>query len=339
MKEYQPRLGYMDIFRGIGIILMVMGHVGFGNTFDYFIHAFHMPMFFFISGFFFVSMPEEELKTMDFIIKKCKTLLIPYCFWGIFHYISINTARYIVRGGVETESLCHLCFINTEGLPIAGALWFLTALFFANIIYFLLDRYIGNNMIKTILVIFLSLFGHVAAKFFTYRLPYALDASLVSLGLFHIAYIFKQHMNDSNIIKLFSLNKLFWTISGIIVTVLIFINGYIGVRSGKYAIVPLFWINAIGAIILGINFSKYLFDMEKKGKFFRFLIHELIYIGKNSMIYVVLNQFFIYAIQKITFYLGIDVLPASIMLILVMVILHICNIIFSIPKLKFAIGK
>ncbi len=57
------------------------------------------------------------------------------------------------------------------------------------------------------------------------------------------------------------------------------------------------------------------------------------------MIYVVLNQLVICVIQKITFYLGIDVLPAFIMLILVMIILHICNIIFSIPKLKFVIGK
>lgn len=43
---------YMDVFRVCGIILMVMGHIGFDDKFDKFIHAFHMPMFFFISGFF-----------------------------------------------------------------------------------------------------------------------------------------------------------------------------------------------------------------------------------------------------------------------------------------------
>ncbi len=47
------RIDYVDLFRGVGIILMIMGHIGFGSKFDYFIHAFHMPMFFFISGFFF----------------------------------------------------------------------------------------------------------------------------------------------------------------------------------------------------------------------------------------------------------------------------------------------
>lgn len=49
----EQRLDYVDAFRGLGIIAMVMGHIGFGEIFDHFIHAFNMPMFFFISGFFY----------------------------------------------------------------------------------------------------------------------------------------------------------------------------------------------------------------------------------------------------------------------------------------------
>ena len=45
------RLDYVDTLKGIGILLMLMGHVPFGANFDYYIHAFHMPLFFFISGF------------------------------------------------------------------------------------------------------------------------------------------------------------------------------------------------------------------------------------------------------------------------------------------------
>lgn len=51
-NSHAERLDYIDIFRALGIILMVMGHIGFGSKFDKFIHAFHMPMFFWISGFF-----------------------------------------------------------------------------------------------------------------------------------------------------------------------------------------------------------------------------------------------------------------------------------------------
>lgn len=42
----KKRIAYIDILRGIGILLMVMGHVGFGSRFSHYIHAFHMPLFF-----------------------------------------------------------------------------------------------------------------------------------------------------------------------------------------------------------------------------------------------------------------------------------------------------
>ena len=59
------RVEWMDVFRGTGIILMIMGHIGFGDYFDIFIHAFHMPMFFFISGFFFKHKEKYEVAPLD----------------------------------------------------------------------------------------------------------------------------------------------------------------------------------------------------------------------------------------------------------------------------------
>lgn len=55
--KYTPRttrLEYIDILKGIGIILMIMGHIGFGGIFDFYIHAFNMPLFFFVSGYMIV---------------------------------------------------------------------------------------------------------------------------------------------------------------------------------------------------------------------------------------------------------------------------------------------
>ena len=53
MSREKSRVEYIDLFRAIGIILMIMGHIKFGSHFDKWIHAFHMPMFFFISGWFY----------------------------------------------------------------------------------------------------------------------------------------------------------------------------------------------------------------------------------------------------------------------------------------------
>ena len=47
------RVDYVDIFRGIGIILMILGHMSFATTqFDHYIHAFHMPLFYFLQKYF-----------------------------------------------------------------------------------------------------------------------------------------------------------------------------------------------------------------------------------------------------------------------------------------------
>lgn len=49
---------------------MIACHVYFGYAFDKFVHAFHMPMFFFVSGFFFrfsdtKNFFEEKNKNID----------------------------------------------------------------------------------------------------------------------------------------------------------------------------------------------------------------------------------------------------------------------------------
>lgn len=335
-EEFQTRLDYMDIFRGFGIILMIMGHIGFGDTFDYFIHAFHMPMFFFASGFFFSKKSPDKLKTADYIKRKCKALIVPYCFFGIFHFLILCMTQ---RTGEEWKSLVHLLFINTTGLPIAGALWFLTAIFFTNVIYFLLDRYILDNRLKTVLVIILSLFGNIAPKLLPFRLPYALDISFVGIGLFHIAYTLKQHMENKYIEKMFKLNKAIWFISAILMTVLIFVNGYINMRTGMYAIIPLFWINAIGACVVGINLSEYLEELKINGKSL-LLIHFIKRIGKNSMVYLCLNQIVLIMIRNMIEPLGIPrgFLQIAI-LILGLIVLYVCDLFINGTKLRVVVGK
>ena len=50
------RVQYIDIAKGIGIVLVVMGHNDFALISPFahkLIYSFHMPMFFFMSGMFF----------------------------------------------------------------------------------------------------------------------------------------------------------------------------------------------------------------------------------------------------------------------------------------------
>ena len=138
------RIDYIDLFRALGIMLMIMGQIGFGKHFDKFIHGFHMPMFFIISGFFF---KKENIKI--FLIKKLKTLIIPYFAFGIFHIFLYS----IIYQDFKIEFIKNLFWEITLCIPISGALWFLPAMFFAGIFYTLIQSTTMKKGIKTLFVI------------------------------------------------------------------------------------------------------------------------------------------------------------------------------------------
>ncbi|MBR6903017.1 MAG: acyltransferase family protein, partial [Clostridia bacterium] len=71
----------IDLAKGIGIILVFIGHINFPETVVNIINAFHMPLFFVCSGYLYDS-KYDRLSTRDFIKKKAKSLLFPYYFLG-----------------------------------------------------------------------------------------------------------------------------------------------------------------------------------------------------------------------------------------------------------------
>ncbi len=66
----KDRIESVDILRAVGILIMIMGHVGFSGKFDRYIHSFHMPVFFLISGSLFVS--KREIGVFTLILKRQK---------------------------------------------------------------------------------------------------------------------------------------------------------------------------------------------------------------------------------------------------------------------------
>lgn len=313
----KQRLDYIDVFRGLGIIAMVMGHIGFGGKFDHFIHAFHMPMFFFISGFFY---RRRDYSIGEYVGKKAKSLLIPYISFGIaFYFVKI------ILSGFSINPLIRLLTINTGGLPIAGALWFLTALFYTDVFYFLLDRW----NVKW-LIIPLVLVGSFADQLLPYPLPWALSASFVGLGLYWFGEMGKKY--EDKLQKLLNMNWWQILVVGAMTTILIFVNGYINMREGRYAFIPLFWINALLSVYVGISISKMICKTEKT--------KWLTSIGRNSIIYVCMNQFVIMILFKLSTYIQMPtIVSRSLILVTCLFILYWLAELFMRTKLKVFIGK
>lgn len=66
---------WVDILKGILIIFVVIGH-GYYYSINSVIFWFHMPVFYFISGYL-LKIP-NKIDISNLCKKQCKTLLIPY---------------------------------------------------------------------------------------------------------------------------------------------------------------------------------------------------------------------------------------------------------------------
>lgn len=104
----QQRDNNVTIAKGIGILLMVAAHAGMPDVASRFIEMFHMPLFFFMSGY---CLKEQYLSTPNtYINKRIKGLYVPYVKYSLlflilhnlFYYLNIYNNQYGFRGGYQT---------------------------------------------------------------------------------------------------------------------------------------------------------------------------------------------------------------------------------------------
>lgn len=126
---------WVDYARGVGIFLMVVGHVWRGLdeaglhiprpvfTFvDLSFYSFHMPMFFFLSGLFAARSIRKP--AAQFLADKLATILYPYLLWSLLQG-SIN----VVLSRYTNEHLTFGQLLYDVALAPYSVFWFLYVLF------------------------------------------------------------------------------------------------------------------------------------------------------------------------------------------------------------------
>ena len=311
---------------------MIMGHVGFGSLFNKWIHVFHMPMFFIISGYFWKS---QSFSSM--LKKKTKTLLIPYFAFGVFHLI----IHFIRIGSIDSHAFYLFLWENTaeSGVPIAGALWFLTAMFFSEILFWCVQRINLSEMWKNIIAALIAISGMACATYLPYRLPWAFDVGMVGVGLYEIGKLLKEKWN-----KLLDLNSLISSLAFVLFSALGFVNGYVNLRQGLYSIWPLFWINAVGMTISLWNLSRLVYGWVTEKKLLEKPLAWIRGIGRDSIIYLCLNQLMILIAKRLVFYLPsgggvLIVVTKTVILAICLLGLYVAQTIIMKTRLRFVIGK
>lgn len=90
LKNNHQRIQWVDIAKGIAIILMVLGHSSIPRQLGHWIFSFHMPLFFIASGF---TTRWEKHNFAKFIHNKYTSILLPFTIYSLIVITGATYAR------------------------------------------------------------------------------------------------------------------------------------------------------------------------------------------------------------------------------------------------------
>lgn len=136
----RKRLTYLDMAKGVGIFLVILGHIEYirEDTLRW-ISSFHMPLFFFIGGILTYVKRNEEQPLFSALAAKARGTLLPYAAFS-FILLTMNTLGFFLDPGSLTVSQLQRQYADVFTGYGIHILWFLPAYFIAGALFLLLNR-------------------------------------------------------------------------------------------------------------------------------------------------------------------------------------------------------
>ncbi len=251
------RIVYMDIARGLGILFIVLGHndlAAYHPFLHKFVYAFHIPLFFFLSGAFF--RPERAFG--DFVTRRFNSLLKPFFFTLFLIYLmeaGFGLMTFPVIWGRIVKSM-----YGTGHYLDWVQLWFIPHLFAVSLFAWLAWRGVFGRVkwdwLRWLLMFAMLALGVLTMPYFwpftapvinmeLYGLPYSLDLVLASGFFFLLGY----EVNRRELARLFASPWFLVGTFGALLAMLYFLPPSIDFNTRTY---PDLWINTAEAL-LGIG--------------------------------------------------------------------------------------
>lgn len=256
------RIDWIDHARAIGICLVVLGHTaGLPAYAMQLIYSFHMPLFFFISGY--LLKPEYlQLSPAGYLGRLWRTLVVPYIgfwlisfvYWLLSHNYVLNPEQY---AGVEILDLFNGFLFGTgdpeHSLYIINVdLWFFTCLFSTCILYYLLRKILPGSLYGGAIIL-LGTIGLFSSSLWGTRLPWNLDVAGVAL----VFYGFGQLIRNIKIPP-----KTLLGVGSLIIlpawVYLVLLNGMVDMNTLQFGNGGLFYLNAIAGIVIILAIARLL---------------------------------------------------------------------------------
>lgn len=285
------RLEWIDIAKGIGIIIVILGHcVPYGGFAFNFIFSFHMPLFFILSGYCY---KQRDVNTT--IHNKIKTLLIPFikfAFLGLVVTLIIPTWR----SELNLKTLARDIYLASPDGCNNSSIWFLSCLFLVtmivNVALSLTAKLKNRKVIRTVLVMLSAIIGYlisidqVMMKMLPGdRMPFALDTAFMAILFFVSGYVLKNNkvMEQKNWVKYSVLSGAFLVIT-LLITV---VNGKVNIHALTYKNPVLYLIGAFsgsGCIICLARILELFANKKIRNMFSYYGRNSLIILGTQSLL-------------------------------------------------------
>lgn len=281
--DTKKHIEWIDIAKGIGIMLVIAGHticLGISRP----IYAFHMPLFFFLSGLVFDN--NKYSKFSVFFSVKTKQILKP---WAIMWIISLLICLIVPewREGLSLRTIIKEFYTTNSNNVQNSSLWYLLCMYIMFLLYFLISKVRRNTKILSLFVIIailLPLLKYVEYGIDKYlismpdkRLPFKLDTALIALVFFCIGTWYK------NKIRNFIEKERSWTLLFICIPfiyIIAYINGWTNINSYEFGnFFLLFYPIAFLGISITLSLSYKISCSQLKS-----IKTCLIFYGKNSLI-------------------------------------------------------
>ena len=134
------RLTYLDMAKGIGIFLVILGHIEYirEDTLKW-ISSFHMPLFFVIGGILAYEKREEGRPLFSALAARARGTLVPYAAFTIM-LLTMNTLEHLLDPEALSGAQLARQYVDAATGYGIHILWFLPAYFTAGAIFLLLER-------------------------------------------------------------------------------------------------------------------------------------------------------------------------------------------------------
>ena len=182
----KKRIEELDVCKGLGMILVILGHMLLLGDIKTWVLSFYMPMFVVVSGVLFKPKPLKN---------HFMSIMAPYYLLGLLCILIYDgiVQRALLKN--DLISLAMGCNATQYIVYAAAPLWFLSMLFVLRCVYEILNKYIKQMWLLTLAVLALCAVGCcMAYRRAAFAGVYNIDIALVMLPFFHVGRLAGKNM-------------------------------------------------------------------------------------------------------------------------------------------------